>query len=237
MMEERNFEQWIIQKHPQITDTRRYPKTIRTISNHLRKREFENVELYSIDNPEVAKNLKTIYFNITEYHDLNKRGNNMYSRAFDLYIQYLESNYDTDELSIDIENILADTTVTNTQKSSLIQTRIGQGKFREYLVRLWGGCAVTGYQNTSLLIASHIKPWNEANNKERLDPYNGFLLLPNLDKVFDKGLITFDDNGKIIISQYLSNYESLGISLEMNINIAEKHKSYLAYHRSSVFKL
>jgi predicted restriction endonuclease len=235
-MEERNFEKWIIQNHPQITDTRRYPKTIRTISNHLRKKNFENVDLYSINNSDVAKNLKNAYFNIAEYHDLNERGNNMYSRAFDLYIQYLESNYNTDKLSKDIENILADKTVTNTEKSSLIQIRIGQGKFREDLVRLWGGCSLTGYENISLLIASHIKPWNVANNKERLDPYNGFLLLPNLDKVFDKGLITFEENGRILISRHLIDYELLGITLDLNIKIDEKHKPYLAYHRSNVFQ-
>lgn len=234
-MEEKKFEEWIIQNQPQISDTERYPRTIKTISNHLKKQGFESFDLYKIINPEIAKKVKRNYFDIDEYYFLNERGNRMYSRAFDLYIQYLESNYAVNTLSVDIENILADATVAKTEKTSLIQSRIGQGKFRADLITLWNGCAVTGYKNISLLIASHIKPWNQSDNRERLDPYNGFLLLPNLDKVFDIGLITFDDTGRIIISRFLIDYELLGITLKMNIKIDEKHKPYLAYHRVHVF--
>jgi len=95
-----------------------------------------------------------------------------------------------EKISSDIEGIIRQTELSNTEKTRLILSRIGQGSFREKLVELWYGCSVTNYQQTSLLIASHIKPWSQSDNKERLDPYNGFLLLPSLDKAFDLGFIS-----------------------------------------------
>jgi predicted restriction endonuclease len=70
---------------------------------------------------------------------------------------------------------------------------------------LWGCCAVTEVDDTALLVASHIKPWRDCSNSERLDPYNGFLLLPHLDHLFDKGFISFEDSGEILISSALSS--------------------------------
>jgi predicted restriction endonuclease len=143
----------------------------------------------------------------------------------------------TDSIARDIQNIIELTNIANTEKSNLIQSRVGQGKFRENLVTLWNGCAVTGCQQISLLIASHIKPWSKSNNQERLDPYNGLLLLPNLDKVFDLGLISFDASGNILISNKLRECKTLGISKEMSIEIKDQNKNYLEYHRSYVFKM
>ncbi|MBS4050496.1 MAG: HNH endonuclease, partial [Methylomonas sp.] len=85
------------------------------------------------------------------------------------------------------------------------------------------------------LIASHIKPWCKSSNSERIDPHNGFLLLPNLDKAFDLGFITFTDSGEICISSKFSEYDVLGVSKAMKILIKEKNKPYLAYHQSNVF--
>jgi putative restriction endonuclease len=160
----------------------------------------------------------------------------MYSSAFNLYIKYLESEKKSDLIAIDIKNIIEKSDVQNTEKISLIQSRIGQGKFRDSLANLWGGCSVTGCTQISLLVASHIKPCNKSNNHERLDPYNGFLLLPNLDKAFDTGFISFDFAGRILISNKLPEYKVLGISREMKINIQEKHISYLQYHRLNVYQ-
>jgi putative restriction endonuclease len=84
--------------------------------------------------------------------------------------------------------------------SELIKARIGQGAFRAKLIVLWGSCAVTGYKDLNLLVASHIKPWSVSSNSERLDVYNGLLLVPNLDKAFDSGFISFKESGEIMIS-------------------------------------
>lgn len=87
------------------------------------------------------------------------------------------------------------------------------------LIEIWKKCSVTDCPATDVLRASHIKPWRFSTNTERLDPYNGLLLIPNLDALFDIGLISFKDNGEIIISNRLSSatLESLSIYPEMRL--------------------
>jgi predicted restriction endonuclease len=122
-----------------------------------------------------------------------------------------------------------------TEAESNRLSRIGQGRFRDLLLGLWEGkCAVTGCKETRVLRASHIKPWADSTNKERLDRYNGLLLNPNLDAAFDCGLITFDDDGRIRLSSKLCAEDAvfLGIDPSMRIsNISKQHLKYLRYHR------
>jgi predicted restriction endonuclease len=140
-----------------------------------------------------------------------------------------------DSLTEDIKIIFSSNKDNNTETQSNIITRLGQGQFREDLITYWGGCSITNYKMVNILIASHIKPWKDASNDERLDVYNGLLLLPNIDKLFDKGYISFDDNGKIIISKDIQDIKILGIDKNMKINIKTKHKKYLQYHRDKIF--
>ncbi len=86
------------------------------------------------------------------------------------------------------------------------------------------------------MIASYIKPWSRSDNRERLDPYNGFLLLPNLDKAFDLGYISFTASGKIKVSEFIEKPGVLGISDSMQIALESKHQEYLEYHRAHVFE-
>ncbi|KKG11732.1 hypothetical protein EO98_15790 [Methanosarcina sp. 2.H.T.1A.6] len=129
--------------------------------------------------------------------------------------------------------------LSETEREAIVQSRIGQGIFRSDLKKYWGEkCAVTGCKLIKILKASHIKPWSHSNNTERLDLYNGLLLIPNLDSVFDKGYISFDDEGKIIISNLLSEDDriKLDIHSEMRIRkIEEKHIKYLEYHKQEIF--
>nr|WP_275658370.1 HNH endonuclease signature motif containing protein [Vibrio sp. Isolate25] len=111
-----------------------------------------------------------------------------------------------------------------------------QGKFRQNLIKKWRGCAITGCKETSLLVASHIKPWRDSNSRERLDINNGLLLIATIDKAFDSGLITFDENGEIIISPYFKDYEVCSIKPGMAVKINECNKRYLSYHREHIFK-
>jgi len=127
----------------------------------------------------------------------------------------------------DIQDIIEKNDIKTTEKESLIQCRIGQGKFRENLINLWQGCSVTGVKMISLLVASHIKPWCYSDNKERLDPFNGFLLLPNIDKAFDMGYISFDEKGMILISKDFDDFGLLGIKRSMQINIKDENIPYL----------
>ena len=126
-----------------------------------------------------------------------------------------------------------------TVRRSIILSRIGQGVFRSGLIDYWRKCAVTGCNSLDLLRASHIKPWRDSDNEERLDIYNGLLLTPNLDSAFDKGYISFDDDGKILISDILKERDrnKLGIHSKMRLRRMEKgHIKYLDYHRCEILK-
>ena len=126
-----------------------------------------------------------------------------------------------------------------TEKDSIIKSRIGQGLFRDGVVELWGSCSVTGIGNLSLLRASHIKPWRDSSNQERLDPMNGLLLQPTLDHLFDSGFITFDVSGKVTFSTELSedDIEKLGLESEFKLRKTPKIlMNYMKYHRKYVFK-
>ncbi|MEX1013860.1 MAG: HNH endonuclease [Candidatus Paceibacterota bacterium] len=163
----------------------------------------------------------------------NAKGHNMYSSALSKYHEYLKES--SNELEQDLENIIADNSYAETDKVALVKSRIGQGAFREHLLSYWKGCAVTGYKTPTMLIASHIKPWRDSSNQERLDKFNGLLLTPNLDKAFDSGFISFDGNGRILISDVLESPNILGFENGMKIKFEKSHQQYLEYHRDEVF--
>ena len=125
-----------------------------------------------------------------------------------------------------------------TIRKALIMARIGQGQYRTELINYWNTCSVSDVTLQSFLRASHIKPWRDSNNSERLDKYNGLLLNPILDVAFDKGFISFSDDGKILISEILNGKENeLFISKEMSLKKVEtEHINYLEWHRRNVFK-
>jgi predicted restriction endonuclease len=175
---------------------------------------------------------------LTEYRvfqERNTRGKQMYSSALNSYQAFLSDACQA-EVTEDIQQIIEDDSLDNTEKSRLVSTRVGQGKFREDLIRYWKGCALTGYEATGILIASHIKPWREAGPRERLDHYNGLLLLPNLDKAFDLGYISFVESGGIIISDHIEAPDALGIDRSMRVHLAMQHQDYMAFHREHEFK-
>jgi len=126
-----------------------------------------------------------------------------------------------------------------TETERLAAARVGQGEFRSSLMGLWKGtCPVLGVDHPRLLRASHIKPWRSASGRERLDPYNGLLLATQVDALFDAGLISFQDNGRMLVSWALSkrNLERMGVSEDSAIRgLTDQHASYLQYHRSNVF--
>ena len=116
--------------------------------------------------------------------------------------------------------------------------RVGQGKFRKELIEYWNGCSITTFKRFDILVASHIKPWKDSNNFERIDVYNGLLLLPNYDKLFDRGYINFDKKGKILFSKLISDNDKQLLGLKNNIkliNVDDKHLKYLDYHRENCF--
>jgi hypothetical protein len=129
-----------------------------------------------------------------------------------------------------------------TEREALIKVRVGQGAFREAVIARWGGCSVTGHPNCDLLIAGHIKPWSKCTTPaERLGAANGLLLTPNLDKLFDRGLITFTDRFHIMLSSKLKqpDLQYLHVDKGLYLKSAKVNKDmlpYLEYHRGNVFK-
>ncbi|MFT4734107.1 MAG: putative restriction endonuclease [Arcticibacterium sp.] len=129
--------------------------------------------------------------------------------------------------------------LNETEVEVITLSRRGQGAFRKGLIKLWGKCSVTGCGQVEILKASHIKPWRDSSNSERLDPHNGLLLTPNLDTLFDIGMITFSADGSIIISKVLSTktLEALNTDVTERLStISSKNKKYLKYHREFIFQ-
>lgn len=128
------------------------------------------------------------------------------------------------------------------EKEAIIKSRIGQSAFRKKLLNKYKQCNICKIKNYDLLMASHIKPWSECDNgQEKTDyEFNGLLLCPQHDKLFDKGYISFDDNGKIMISHLLGKevYQALNINSDskLHISIMSEMKLYLKYHRDNKFK-
>jgi hypothetical protein len=169
------------------------------------------------------------------FQERNARGHHMYSSALVKFAEYLAEGYAGD-VETDIDSILNDSAIGATERHDLLKCRIGQGTFRQKLIAYWKACAVTGYKDTGLLVASHIKPWRACTNAERLNPFNGLLLTPNLDRAFDAGLITFLSDGLIFLSPLLSCPEQLGIEPSMRTTLMSQHEPFMDFHRTSVFR-
>lgn len=134
-----------------------------------------------------------------------------------------------DDAEIDVSS------ASETEASYLRKARIGQGKFREGVMSVRNFCCVTGTVDPRLLIASHIKPWRESAKDERLDKHNGFMLAPHVDRLFDKGLISFSDDGDILVSNkgIEDVLKSWGISPDHRCPpFHRKNLPYLAQHRA-----
>ncbi len=155
------------------------------------------------------------------------------------YYYSLEYNSVLNDDFIDlIENNLDENGIEGEEREVITKARVNQSVFRNRLIEKYHKCAFCPIDVPSVLIASHIKPWAMSNRKEKLDVNNGFLLCPNHDKLFDQGFISFDDDGKIMVSQEINAKNQLCMNIEdkLSINLTEENKKYLAYHRQFIFK-
>lgn len=126
-------------------------------------------------------------------------------------------------------------------QSEIRRARQGQGVYRDKLLAECPFCPITMINDERLLIASHIKPWAVATDKERIDHKNGFILSPLYDKLFDRGFMTFTEDRKIILSNWISpaNKKRLGIvegQFVQMLPLDDERQAYMEFHRSSVFK-
>lgn len=206
-----------------------------------------DVAYTDIDNPLAVDDLLDIFSKYPNEQgplDLNGKGKMGYLFPLhpglaQLVLEKLDAINDVDQLiSSGLASEKSGPAFTTVEK--LQQIRVGQNKFRENLLKNYGNsCALTGVNQTDLLIASHIKPWRLSNDSERLDPANGILLEAGLDKLFDKGFISFDDTGLIMISTQLGefNADALGLNKDMKLRALrlDSHQ-YLEFHRTVIYK-
>lgn len=146
--------------------------------------------------------------------------------------------YDEQELQEEVQDIqqVESLPITQTEKERLIKSRIGQGKFKKLLLQRESKCALCSVNDPRLLIASHIKPWSVSTNDERLDQHNGLLLCPNHDALFDKKLISFNDNGEIIISKTVceTTQTFMNIHDKMHTKLNKEQLNYMKGHYESL---
>ena len=141
------------------------------------------------------------------------------------------------DVNSDIKVIEDNNNLTPTQKKYLIDSRLGQGKFRSELLKLYPACPITKIKLKALLKASHIKPWRDSDNNERLDKFNGFMLAAHIDALFDNGYISFEDDGRLLISDLCRNdIDKLIIDTNIKIKIYDESKKYLEWHRDHIYK-
>lgn len=123
-----------------------------------------------------------------------------------------------------------------TERQNLVTSRVGQGAYRKRILHRWEyKCAVTQFDELKILIASHIKPWSVADANERLDVDNGILLSPTFDALFDQHFVSFDQRGKIILSEAIATeaYAKIGVTgQEKILNLTEANQYYLNFHRN-----
>lgn len=135
--------------------------------------------------------------------------------------------------------IARDPRLKRTTKKRLMAARVGQGEFRKNVESIELCCRVTGISDRRFLRASHIRPWCKSNNRQRLDGNNGLLLAPHIDHLFDRGYISFTDQGEMLLSPQCDTRILQALGLQMPIHVGpfnELQCTYLKYHRQHEFK-
>lgn len=140
------------------------------------------------------------------------------------------------------EEIADDKAIPDTDRLALIQARRGQGQFRMNVRRVERACRITKVDRLEHLVASHTKPWRDSSHAERLDGENGLLLTPTMDHLFDKGFISFEDTGRLIVSPVADkpSLERMGIAVAGTVNVgafSDGQKKFLDFHRESVLRM
>lgn len=138
------------------------------------------------------------------------------------------------DLLDDLHEIEASVEVSETQRVQLAKARVGQGLFRKRVMLIGPSCRVTGVTDSRLLIASHIKPWRESSNAERINAFNGIMLSPHVDTLFDERLISFEQEGGMLVHPSLPDdvLERWSIKRGLRVEAFRKeHSAFLEHHR------
>ena len=164
--------------------------------------------------------------------DLTGKANDIALELHDEQLTELEEDQIQQELS-------ASPTLSSTEIEQLVKARRGQGIYRTNLMQIEKRCRLTEVADARLLVASHIKPWKDSTNDERLDGHNGLLLSPHVDRLFDRHLISFTDDGQIIVAEewVIKAMLSWGLNPKMNVGqFTPRQRNYLEVHRAKLAK-
>lgn len=218
----------------------KYARAVRTISQEMLDQKIISKPILEMDSFELDIAMALIAGN-AYFVDKNKRGNHMYSNALKQF-RYYRNAEDIKESSADayVAEIANDVSIPETERTAIVQSRVGQGLFRKQLMdKYHGSCVITGINHPKLLVASHIKPWAASDNYERLHVDNGLLLSATYDRLFDSGLITFDKTGKIFLSSFIGVENEKKLHLQSGIQypllVTSKMQQFLEYHSDIVF--
>jgi hypothetical protein len=176
------------------------------------------------------------YFETIDTSGSTRIGIKFFFKRKGAYIPIQPSLFDQPSLLLAEPNSIYEMNLPNeTERKGLVTSRVGQGAYRKRIIHRWEyKCAVTGFENLNILIASHIVPWSESTDNERLDVDNGLLLSPNYDALFDKHLISFENNGKIILSDTIeiNAFKRIGVLGGEKIqDLSDYNLHYLDRHR------
>ena len=165
----------------------------------------------------------------------------MYSNAikhYRLYVCSVIGERNSSEQAL--KQIKEDAALNATERETLVKARIGQGDYRDSLIQKYHGrCIITRLSLPEILIASHIKPWAASNNRERISSDNGLLLSATYDRLFDQGLISFENDGHILLSSIITSENAdilaLDRSKKYDILFNPNMGDFLDYHREMIF--
>lgn len=178
-----------------------------------------------------------VYVSYDYYPTIDRDGNNRTGIRFNLIRQSEVESFNTTTKTSKDGFIYSEPNVT--ERRGLVTSRVGQGLYREKIIDKWNKtCPITNCKVITILISSHIKSWKESDNEERLDVDNGLLLSPNVDSLFDKHLISFTDDGQMLISDNITDevLNQLGIDKRTILPVSEGMKRYLKRHREIFYQ-
>ncbi|MCU7374890.1 HNH endonuclease [Paucibacter sp. O1-1] len=139
----------------------------------------------------------------------------------------------------ELQRVQTDPTIPETDRTAIVLARRGQGLFKRRVMEIEQACRVTRVDREEHLRASHCKPWRDSSNEERLDGENGLLLTPSIDHLFDRGFISFADDGALIVSPvaHHNSLRRMGIDTTSSMQVgafSAGQRRYLDYHRDNV---
>ncbi len=180
------------------------------------------------------------YFETPDINGTNRIGIKFFLKRIGVSIPVMPEQFSDYSLVQEPHSLIEFNLPSVTERSGLVTSRVGQGAYRKRIIHRWEyKCAVTNFNKLDILIASHIVPWSKATDHERLDVNNGLLLSPTYDALFDKHLITFDNKGKIILSDQIEQaaYQRIGVTGKEQINDLSRYNiEYLERH-NEIFNL